>query len=52
MEYSNHEPIRMIHTKDQDLLNSIKSIKTSIELVRDEFEELHQLIIELLKKTG
>lgn len=38
----------MINTEDQ--LGNIKAIKTSIELVRNEIEELHQLIIELFKE--
>ena len=31
---------------------NIKSIKTSIELVRNEIEELHQLMIELLSRIN
>jgi hypothetical protein len=38
----------MINTKDQ--LGNIKAIKISIELIRNEIEELHQLIIELFKE--
>ncbi len=38
----------MINTEDQ--LGNIKAIKTSIQLVRNEIEELHQLIIELFKE--
>jgi hypothetical protein len=51
MEAQRPELIKITNTEDQ-LITSIKAIKTSIELMRDEVEELHQLIIELLKEQA
>ena len=49
MEAQRPELIRVTNTEDQ-LITSIKTIQTSIELMRDEVEELHQLIIMLFKE--
>ena len=49
MEAQRPELIKITNTEDQ-LITSIKAIKTSIELMRDEVEELHQLIIILFKE--
>lgn len=49
MEAQQGELIKIKNTEDI-LITSIKSIKTSIELVRNEIEELHQLITELFKE--
>ena len=49
MEAQRPELIKITNTEDQ-LITSIKAIKTSIELIRDKVEELHQLIIILFKE--
>lgn len=41
----------LIKTTNTEVIASIKSIKTSIELLRNEVEELHQLITELFKEN-
>ena len=48
MEGLRPELIKITNTEDQ-LITSIKAVQTSIELMRDEVEELHQLIISLFK---